>query len=158
YYWERTAKFVKDLPVPRQSDEWFAPYFLDATEHQLINDCPQLHDPGSPPRSRYCSYMFNLHSARNFFEPHNLADIQNYQMLSAVWAISRPGSSGGSTNGRTDRVDGLVGLKSFGIRYVAVEGTDANALAVRDIDGAAVSLLDLGPITAEEISARSVAF
>ena len=157
YYWERTMKFVQDLAIPRRPDALFAPYFLDATKQQLINDCPQLHDPGMPPRSRYCGYMFNLYSARNFLEPHNLADIQNYQMVAAALAMTRD-SDRGAANDASDRSDGLGGVKTFGVRYLAIDGASAKARAARDIEGHAILLIDLGRIVADEISARSVAF
>jgi hypothetical protein len=158
YRWERAAEFVKGLPVPRSTGAQFAPYFLDATKEQLINDCPQLHDPGQPPRGRYCGYMLNFYSARNFFEPHNLADIQNEQMLAAALATSRQASGRDAANSGADRRDGLAALKSFGVRYVAVDGVREHALGAREFAGRIASLVDLGPITAENLSARSVAF
>jgi hypothetical protein len=159
YYWERTVKFVEALPVPRQSDVLFAPYFLDVSGEQLINDCPHLHDPGVPLRSpRYCAYMLNLYFIRNFFEAHNLSDLQTHQMLMAAMHLSRSGPGSSGANGRPGEGDGLAALKPFGVRYVAVDSARENALAVRDIEGKMASILDLGPITADAMSARSVAF
>jgi hypothetical protein len=114
YYWERTMNFVQRLPIPRRSDALFAPYFIDLSPEQLINDCPHLHDPGVPPRSpRYCLYMFNFHSARNFFEPHNLADIQNYQMFAAALEMGRLDTDHRPTNLAGDRRDGLAALSTL---------------------------------------------
>jgi hypothetical protein len=157
YYWERTINFVKALPFPRRADAQFAPYFFDSTDEHLINDCPQLHDPDQPLRSpRYCSYMLNLYSVRNLFEAQNLSDLQTYRMHMAAIEMSRR-RAGLKANG-DDADFGLRGLKSFGVRYVAVDGLYENAVATRDIEGRMVSLIDLGKIEPQEISARSVQF
>jgi hypothetical protein len=158
YYWERTAEFVKELPVSRASNASFAPYFVDLTEQQLVDNCPHLYDPAVPPRGRYCGYMLNLCSARNFFEPHNLSDLQTFQMFAATVEIgrraSRPARANPGIGGRED----VAALKSFGVRYVALDGSHDGALAVRDLEGSTVSLLDLGLIEADDMSVRSVEF
>src|SRR6266571_4086138 len=102
--------------------------------------------------------MLNLYSVRNFFEPHNLADIQTYQMFAAAVETSRRAPNRAHANRESREADSLAGLKSLGVRYVAIDGSYQNALAVRDIGGSKVSLIDLGPITADEMSARSVEF
>jgi hypothetical protein len=158
YYWERTMQFVQGLPFSRAANALFAPYFVDLTEQQLVDNCPQLHDPGRPPRGRYCGYMLNLYSARNFFEPHNLSDMQTYQMFTATVEMGRRASQSAHANPGGGGRDSVAALKSFGVRYVALDGSHDGALALRDIEGSKVSLLDLGPVEAKDISIRSVEF
>lgn len=152
HYWERTTKFVQSLPFRRESGPSFQPYFYDATQKELIYQCTHLRrDPRDEIAVRYCGQMFSIVSVPNFIEFQNLVDLQTAR-LNEQAQLPQAVAAGNGAGAAFDR------LRSFGIRYVAVDGTIDGAIQALDIGGHQVSLVDLGPIKPDDLSVRSLTF
>jgi hypothetical protein len=150
YYFERTIAFIQTLPFRKESGRLFQPYFYDATRDQLIYGCPHLRrDPWDNGAVRYCGHMLPIISVPNFIEFQNLLDLQITKLYEQAHGtdLATARNIATATSAR---------LKSFGIRYLALDGTVDGAIEKLDLAGHQVSLLDLGPITPADLSVRSL--
>jgi hypothetical protein len=141
----RAENFVRELSLPTPAWPLYSPYFYDGTKNQLLNDCQHANPY---PSHFYCLFMFNIYSAPNAVELQNLIDIQfpsiESQMVGAVSRSSRDHAHLGAL------------MKSFGIRYVAVDGHWPPAMKYIKVSDQEVSLIDLGPIQPEDLSINKV--
>jgi hypothetical protein len=150
YYFERTIAFIKALPFRGESGRAFQPYFYDATQDQLIYGCYHLRrDPWDIGAVRYCGHMLPIISVPNFIEFQNLLDLQITKLYEQAHgpAVATARNISTAISAR---------LKSFGIRYLALDGAVDGAIEKLDLAGHQVSLLDLGPITPADLSVRSL--
>jgi len=137
----QAESFVRELSLPTPIWPLYSAYFYDGTRNQLIDDCPHINQH---PYHYYCLYMFDLYSTPNATENQNLIDIQfptiQRQMI---------GSISHSLNDHA-RLGTL--MKSFGVRYVAVDGHWSPAMKYIKVFDQEVSLIDLGSIQPEDLS------
>jgi hypothetical protein len=140
-----TEKFVDELSLPTPLWPLYSPYFFDGTGNQLINNCQHVYQSAY---HNYCFYMFNIHSTPNAVEYQNIIDIQfpsiQSQMMGAI------------SHSLADHAQLGPSMKSFGIRYVAVDGHWPSAMKYIQASGQEVSLIDLGPVQAEDLSINRV--
>jgi hypothetical protein len=133
--------FVRELSLPTPLWPLYSPYFYDGTKNQLVNDCPHVNPY---PLNGYCFYMFHIHSTPNALEYQNLIDIQfptiRSQMIESV------------SHSLHDHAHLGALMKSFGIRYVAVDGHWPSAMKYLKVFDQEVSVLDLGSIQSEDLS------
>jgi hypothetical protein len=138
-------KFVKELSLPTPASPLYSPYFYDGTTNQLMNDCPHVNQH---PYHYYCLYTLDLYSTPNAVENQNLIDIQfpsiQSQLIGAISHSSRDHAHLGTL------------MKSFGIRYVAVDGHRPSAMKYVKAFDQEVSLIDLGAIGPEDLSINKV--
>jgi len=152
YYWQRVIEFLEALPFRRTAFPLFQPYLADLTP-LLLEDCSHLRDPGNFGRDhQYCAFLTNVFSVPSFAERQNLRDLQTVQIYAQPAAFAYPH---GEPPGERSRA-ALAPVKSLGIRYAAIRGESADAIASRDIDGKQVSLIDFGPIEAADLSIRAL--
>jgi len=141
----RSESFVNDLSLPRPVWPLYSPYFYDGTSNLAITVCPQVNPR---PYDNYCLFMLNIHSTPNAVEIQNIIDIQfpviQNQMIGSI--------------SRSLIDHSLLGplMKSFGIRYVAVDGHWPSALKYLKTFDQEVSLIDLGSIQPEDLSIKQV--
>jgi hypothetical protein len=141
----RAENFVRELSLPTPVWPLYSPYFYDGTKNQLMNDCQHANPY---PSHYYCFWMFNVHSTPNAIEYQNLIDIQfpsiESQMIGSISRSSLEHAHLGSL------------MKSFGIRYVAVDGHWPSAMKYVKAFDQEVSLIDLGLIQPEDLSINQV--
>jgi hypothetical protein len=145
-----TEAFVKGLGIPALRGRDFSPYFFDNTFENAFYHCRNLGN--TELFNRRCGHMMNVRgSSRTFIEFHNLEDIQLYQMYSQAYNLSG--------YGKDIDVSGLsyAPLKSFGVRYLALDGEVEGGRHIAMGDRKA-SLLDLGPVTAADLSVKSAKY
>jgi hypothetical protein len=141
----RAENFVRGLSLPIPVWPLYSPYFYDGTKDRLMNDCQHANPY---PSHYYCFYMFNLYSTPNAIEYQNLIDIQfpgiETQMTGAISHSSHDHAHLGTL------------MKSFGIRYVAIDGHWPSAMKYIRAFDQDVSLIDLGAIGPEDLSINKV--
>ncbi len=145
-FWNRALDFTKTLPLPPALTPIYTPYFYEGTRELTIGHCRHLQEPNSP-YWRYCANMLNLFSTPNILEFQNIVDVQ-YLVLHNQ--LQRTLHDYIASNGASSH------LKSFGIRYVAVDGHLDQAVDQRTLGGKKVSFIDLGPIGPSDLSVQSV--
>ncbi len=152
-YWAISEAFVKQLQLHVENSNDFSPYFFDATPGSKVVNCLQLEKLPLVAFSRYCGDMMNVFSAREYAAFHNLLDLQNYAMLGQAWLLIQPRVG-------EQLYSSFEPLKSFGIRYVAVDGRiqGGKHLLLGEKGDKEVSLVDLGPIGPSDLSVNSVKY
>lgn len=148
--WDITQAFVKELGLPQAQGHDFSPYFYDATSEQKVDNCRHLISLPFEAFNRYCGHMMNLLSTKQFIEFHNLVDLQTNQMYAQAYAFAHRSDVSNDPN-----PDGS--LRSFGIRYVAVDG-DVDGGKHLSLGGQNVTLVDLGPVSASDLSVKTVKY
>jgi hypothetical protein len=138
-------KFVRELSVPTPVWPFYSPYFYDGTRNQLINHCPHINPP---PYQFYCLFSFDLYSTPNAVEIQNLIDIQFPSIQSQLM--------GSMSRSALDHAHLSTLMKSFSIRYVAVDGHWPFAMKYIKVLDQDVSLIDLGAIQSEDLSIQKV--
>jgi len=141
----KAENFVRELSLPSPVWPLYAPYFYDGTKSQLVNDCPHVNPH---PYHYYCWYMFNLYSTPNAIENQNLIDIQFPSIQSQL--------IGSVSHSLLDHAHLATLMKSFGIRYVALDGRWPSAMKYVKVLDQDVSLVDLGQIQPEDFSIAQV--
>jgi hypothetical protein len=141
----KAENFVRELSLPAPVWPIYSPYFYDGTKNQLLNDCQHANPY---PSHYYCLYMFDLYSAPNAIEYQNLIDIQ-FPSIESQMIVSISRSSLG-------HADLSTSMKSFGIRYVAIDGHWPSAMKYIKVFEQEVSLIDLGSIQSEDLSINKV--
>ena len=141
----QAEQFVKELSLPTPVRSRYSPYFYDGTGNQLLNNCPHVNPH---PYNYYCLYMFNINSTPNAVEYQNLIDVQFPSIQNQMTASVSHSSH--------DRAHLSTLMKSFGIRYVAVDGRWPSAMKYLKVFDQEVSLIDLGPIQPEDLSIQKV--
>jgi hypothetical protein len=141
----RAENFVRELSLPAPLWPFYSAYFYDGTKNRLVNDCQHA----NPSLSHYyCFYMFNFYSTPNAIEYQNLIDIQfpsiESQMRESISYSSRDHALLGTL------------MKSFGIRYVAIDGRWPSAMKYIKAFDQEVSLIDLGSIQPEDPAINKV--
>jgi hypothetical protein len=134
-------KFVRELSLPTPVWPFYSPYFYDGTRNEVVNDCQHI-NPN--PYHYYCLFMLDLHSVPSAVEIQNLIDIQ-FPSIQAQLA-------GSISHSELDPVHLSTLMKSFGIRYVAVDGHRPSAMKYIKAFDQEVSLVDLGAIQSEDLS------
>jgi hypothetical protein len=141
----QAEKFVNDLSLPKPVWPLYSPYFYDGTSGHLIENCRHIVESLY---QNYCFYMFNFYSTPNAIEYQNIVDIQFPGILSQM--------TGSISDSLRDHAHLGTLMKSFGIRYVAVDGHWPSAMKyVKALDQEA-SLIDLGPFQPEDLSIGKV--
>jgi hypothetical protein len=141
----RAENFVRELLLPTPVWPLYSPYFYDGTRNQLINDCPHVNQH---PYHYYCLYTLNIRSTPNAIEYQNLIDIQFPSIQSQM--------IGSVSHSSLDHAHLGTLMKSFGIRYVAVDGHWPFAMKYVKVFDQEVSLIDLGSIQPEDLSINKV--
>ena len=141
----KAENFVRELSLPTPVWPLYSSYFYDGTKNHLLNDCQHANPY---PSHYYCLYMFNLYSAPNAIEYQNLIDIQFPSIESQM--------VGSISHSSLDRADLSTSMKSFGIRYVAIDGHWPSAMKYIKVFEQEVSLIDLGSIQSEDLSINKV--
>jgi hypothetical protein len=147
--WEMSEDFVKTLGLPQSQGRDFAPYFHDNTAKLEVFNCRHLTTLSYEIFSRYCGEMLDLHSSRVFVEFHNLIDVQSGPMYAQANLLG--------SNPEIGTTHSYGAYKSLGIRYLALNGKLENGRHYLMGDKE-VSILDLGPIDAADLSAKSVIY
>ena len=140
----QAEEFVKGLSLAKSPWPLYSPYFYDGTRDQLVNNCPHINRYPN----HYCLYMFDLHSAPNITEYQNLIDIK-FRSVETEMVIS-------ILHFPPDHMHFSTLMKSFGIRYVAVDGHWPSAMRYISVFDQEVSLLDLGSVRPEDLSIQKV--
>jgi hypothetical protein len=141
----RAETFVRELSLPTPVWPLYSPYFYDGTRNQLINNCQHISQSAY---HNYCFWMFDLYSAPNAIEYQNIIDIQFPSIQSQMTASISHSSVDHAFLGTL--------MKSFGIRYVAVDGHWPDAMKYIKASEEEVSLIDLGSIQPEDLSIKKV--
>jgi hypothetical protein len=141
----RAEDFVKSLSLPAPVWPVYTPYFYDGTSSLIFTDCQHV---DRHPYHNYCLFMFNLYATPNAVENQNLIDIQfasiHGQMAEAV------------SRSAHDRAQLGAAMKSFGIRYVGLDGHWPSAIKYVKAFDQEASLIDLGAIGPEDLSIAKV--
>jgi len=141
----QAKKFVTDLSLPIPVWPLYSPYFYDGTSNQLIYGCRHI---VQSLYHFYCLYTLNLYSTPNAIEYQNILDIQfptiQNQMIGSVSHSLRDHAQLGPL------------MKSFGIRYVTVDGHWPSAMKYVKALDQDVSLIDLGPVQPQDLSINKV--
>jgi len=141
----RVDNFVRELSLPAPVWPLYSPYFYDGTNNQLMNDC-QHANPS--PSHHYCFFTFNIYSTPNAIEYQNLIDIQFPSIESQMVGSVRRSALDHAHLGTL--------MKSFGIRYVAMDGHWPSAMKYIEAFGREVSLIDLGSVQPADLSINKV--
>jgi hypothetical protein len=141
----QAENFIRGLPLPISVWPLYSPYFYDGTKKQLMNDCQHVIQDLS---HNYCLYMFDIYSTPNAIEYQNLIDIQFPSIQSQM--------TGSVPHSRLDQAHLGALMKSFGIRYVAIDGHWPPAIKYIKALDQEVSLIDLGVIRPEDLSVQKV--
>jgi hypothetical protein len=137
--------FVRELSLPAHVWPVYSPYFYDGTKNLIMNDCPQVNPH---PYHYYCWFIFNIYSTPNALENQSIRDIQFPGILSQM--------IGSVSDSLSDQAHLATLMKSFGIRYVAVDGHWPSAIKYVKAFEQEVSLIDLGSIKPEDLSIQKV--
>jgi hypothetical protein len=141
----RAENFVRELSLPAPVWPLFSPYFYDGTNNALMNDCQHA----NPSLSRYyCFFTFNIYSTPNAVEYQNLIDIQFPSIESQIVGSVRRSALDHAHLGTL--------MKSFGVRYVAMDGHWQPAMKYIKVFDQEVSLIDLGLIQPQDLSISKV--
>lgn len=141
----RAEDFVTSLALPTPVWPVYTPYFYDDTSNLIFTDCQHVN---RHPYHNYCLFMFNLHATPSAVENQNIIDIQfpsiHGQMAEAV------------SRSVDDRAHLATAMRSFGIRYVGLDGHWPSAIKYVKAFDREASLIDLGAIGAEDLSIATV--
>src|SRR5262249_29943116 len=141
----KAETFVRELPLPPPVWPLYSAYFYDGTRNQALNDCQHVNQTLG---HYYCFYMFDRYSAPNAIENQNLLDIQFPSIQGQL--------VGSISYSLLDHAHFSTLMKSFGIRYVALDEHWPSAIEYIKVFNEEVSLIDLGSIQPKDLSIDKV--